>query len=29
MSKDYTELRRIDLKDIKDDKDVESGKDNA
>jgi hypothetical protein len=29
MSKDYTELRRIDLKDIKDDKDVESGKDDA
>ena len=29
MSKDYTKLRRIDLKDIKDDKDVELGKDNA
>jgi hypothetical protein len=29
MSKDYTKLRRIDLKDIKDSKDVELGKDDA
>ena len=29
MSKDYTKLRRIDLKDIKDGEDVELGKDNA
>jgi hypothetical protein len=29
MSKDCTKLRRIDLKDIKDNKDVELGKDNA
>ena len=29
MSKDYTKLRRIDLKDIKDGEDVELGKDDA
>ena len=29
MSKDYTKLRRIDLKDIKDNKDVGLGKDDA
>ena len=29
MSKDYTKSRRIDLKDIKDNKDIELGKDNV
>ena len=29
MSKDYTKLRHIDLKDIKDSKDIELGKDNT
>ena len=29
MFKDYTKLRRIDLKDIKDNKDVKSGKDDV
>jgi hypothetical protein len=29
MAKDYTKPRHIDLKDIEEDEDVESGKDNA
>jgi hypothetical protein len=29
MAKDYTKPRRIDLKNIEEDEDVESGKDNA
>jgi hypothetical protein len=29
MAKDYTKPRRIDLKDIEEDKDVELGKDNT